>query len=220
VAILIALPTVVVEAAGSSWLPGVRWRMIYQFTIPLAYLAIAAGIVTLISRPLKSWLWAASVGALAGFAFLFSLATNQLGVTITRSERALRGAVASYIGDNLRAGLKPPFAFLVLDGPGFLWFSSDLLSDLYARTWFKGDDVSFRVIRAKAQVDIPSSQIITLAPDVVENARLWNVPMGYNHIYFLKADETDVRRVNVIRESDVKDYQIIWKRKQPIYTPE
>ena len=155
VAALIALPTVVVEATGSIWIPGSRWRMIYQFTTPLGYLAVAAGVTSLISRPLKPWLWPASVGAMSGLAFLFSLGVNETGVKITRAERALRDAIASYSADNLRAGLKPPFQFIVLTETEFFWYSSDPLSDLYARTWFKRDDISFRSFAQRKRSTFP-----------------------------------------------------------------
>ena len=219
VAALIALPTVAVEATGSAWPPGTRWLMIYHFTIPLAYLAIVASIAILISKPLKPLVWAGSVGALAGLALLFSLGTNDLGIRITRNERALRDGIASYAADNFRAGLTPPFHFIVLMSPDFFWYSSDVLSDLYARTWFKRDDISFRIVRPKGEIDVPASQLITLAPREARNAKLWNIPMGYDHVYFLKVDGTGLRRLQTVQQSDLKDYQIVWDREHPIGPP-
>ena len=189
VAALIAVPTVLIETSGSAWIPGSRWRMIYHFTIPLTYLTIAAAIALLIS----SRLWAVAVGVLAGLALLFSLDVNAKGIKISHIERDLRDALASYAADNLRAGRKPPFDFIVLISPKFFWYSSDVLSELYARTWFKADDISFRIVRAKGEIDVPALQLISLNPNEAGNAKLWNIPMGYDHVYFLEVDATGIK---------------------------
>ena len=199
VAALIALPTVVVESAGSQWLPGIRWRIIYQFTTPTIYLTIAAAAVVLLRKPLRSWLWATSVGVMALFATVFSLGVNQTGVSITRAERVLRNAIASYAADDLREGRWPPFLFVVLTDPTFFWYSTDPLSDLYARTWFRDGNISFRIVRPRDQVAVPVEQLITLEANKVDNAKLWNVPMSYDHLYFLVADGTGVRKLPIVQ---------------------
>ena len=153
---------------------------------------------------------------LAGLALLFSLDVNAKGIKITHNERALRDALASYAADNLRAGRKPPFHFIVLISPKFFWYSSDVLSELYARTWFKGDDISFRIVRAKGEIDVPALQLISLNPNEAGNAKLWNIPMGYDHLYFLEVDATGIRRLETVQKSDLRDYQIIWNREDPI----
>ena len=218
IAFLVA-PTVAVETAGSYWMPGWRWRMIYQLTTPMLYLSIVALLVRMIpcAQVVKKVTWCSAISLGLGLAVFLSLGHNRVQVDTTRNERLVRDALIWAAAEDFAAGQKPPFQYLVKTEPGFWWPSSDLLSEVYARTWFQRNDVSFRILpRTPGAPEHQAFWPVKFLPDKVANARILGISVDYNHLGVLTVNRHGVQRLWQLKADDFKGLQVEWKREQPV----
>jgi hypothetical protein len=219
----LAVPTVAVETAGSFWFPGWRWRMVYQLTIPILYLGLVAALMCFIRVP--SWrrpLWSGAISIAIGLALFMSLGHNRVQVDTTRNEKFVRDALARAAAEDFAAGRKPPFQYLIKIDPKFWWYSSDLLSDVYAQSWFQRNDISFRIIpRSPAPEDHKALWSIKFQPDEegVGNARIPGVSVKYGHIGVLAISNGKVERLSEITAADFAGLQVEWNRNMPAALP-
>lgn len=221
----LAAPTVVVETVGAYWLPGWRWRMVYQLTTPIVYLGLSASVVRFTTGSVKARqvLWSGAVGIAAGFALFMSLGHNRVQVDTTRNEKLVRDAVAWAAAQDLAVGKTPPLQYLIKTDPQFWWPASDLLSDVYARTWFQRSDISFRIIPRYPGPEEHKAiwPIKFLAnEDGVANARIPGISVGYEQLGVLAVADDRVRRLFQVAAAEFAGFQIEWRRRGPIILSE
>jgi hypothetical protein len=225
VIVCLAIPTVVLEASSVYWLPGSRWQMIYQLTMPLFYLSGIAGLVLLMPVPsaTKARIWSVAASLVVGAGVLFSLGRSEAQVIVTRHEKLVRDALLRFSEENLISGRTLPFQFILKLERTFLWGSSDLLSPIYSRTWFGRDDISFRLMPDKRDVVAPAPDsfwIVRFGPDSegVGNAKLFGISVPYDHVDVIEQHGEHIDRVRVLEPSALKDFQVQWNRDKPVKT--
>jgi hypothetical protein len=141
---------------------------------------------------------------------------NRLQVDITRSEKQVRDAILEASVFSLAAGQRAPLRFLIKPTRGYLWYASDLLSPVYARTWFGRDDVSFRMVRYAA--DVPEDNWpIRLGDTEAANANLIeSVP--YTQLRVMEiTDNGGYQLLDNIDDKTFAGLQVQWVRETPIY---
>jgi hypothetical protein len=216
---LLSVPTILVETGGGAWTPGSRWRMIYQLTTPAFYLSVVALLVGAFAPRYRRGIWAAAVAGFCGCAVVSSLMANTLQVRITASEKRVKIALEDVLAQKLFAGSAPPFYFLLVGRPGFFWYSSDLLSDVYAKTWFPGANVTFRFV-PKYPIESPLADQWPIRfgsdADGVGNAILWGRSVPYAQTDVLDLSPTTIRRRTHLGKSDISGYQAIWARGEDV----
>ena len=105
------LPVVAIEAIGHG-IPGEGWRKVYQFTIPLLYLSIAAALLQGLSFKGAALSWRVTAGLLTAAAAVVTLGTNHIQVELTRNEKLLRSELIRLAEENRKEGIPPPYRFL------------------------------------------------------------------------------------------------------------
>jgi hypothetical protein len=221
----LAIPTVAVETAGSFWMPGWRWRMIYQLTTPILYLGLVAALICFIVRATSSrrLLWSAVVSISIGLALFMTLGHNRAQVDTTRNEKFVRDALTRAAAEDFGAGRRPPFQYLIKTDPAFWWYSSDLLSDVYAQGWFQRNDISFRIIpRTPGPAEHQALWSVKFLPDEagVANARIPGILVKYGHISVLAIGNGRAERLSKISAADFAGLQVEWNRSGPVALPE
>jgi hypothetical protein len=203
------VPTVLVEASGYG-IPGQGWRKAYQLTTPLLYLGVAAAVLGLLparaARP--SWRVAAAVAAALATAVTLGLNRNQ--VEVTKNEKLLRSALVGMARENLADKRSPPFHFLVRRDPDFLWYSSDVLSPVYGRTWKLPAATSFRFLPDAATTEPQLS--LRFTEGGVENAALDGTTVADEHVYLISASARGIRRLCRLGPEDVRSPVAQWQR--------
>jgi hypothetical protein len=220
---LLALPTVLVETSGSHWLPGWRWRMIYHVTTPIFYLSLVMVVALLVTRnaSLRRWIWASAVAIVIGFGVLSTLILNRMQVDVTRHEKMLNEALFDMAARHLWSGGRLPLQFLVKRDREFSWYSSDLLSHIYAETWYRRKDISFRFVPTSA-LGTPSFEKywpVRFGSDSegVGNAKIWGITMPYDNVMVVEADGGGIRRVSTLNAADMSGFNTEWNRVTPIH---
>ena len=204
------LPVVAVDATGHG-IPGVGWRKVYQFTIPFLYLSIAAALFMALPTKAARLSWRVAAASLAALAAAVTLGINRIQVDVTHNEKLLRTALIRLAQENFNEGIAPPYQFLVRREPDFLWYSSDVLSPTYARTWNFPLATSFRFLPSPDVSDPRLSMRFT--EDGVENADLDEATtIGNSHVFPVSASKEGVRRLCSIGPEDVKSPVVGWRR--------
>jgi hypothetical protein len=206
------LPVVAIEAIGHG-IPGEGWRKVYQFTIPLLYLSIAAALLQGLSFKVAALSWRVTAGLLTAAAAVVTLGTNHIQVEVTRNEKLLRSELIRLAEENRKEGIPPPYQFLVRREPNFLWYSYDLLSPIYARTWMFPLPTSFRFMPG-AQVSDPQL-FLRYTEDGVQNAALDGRVISNGHIFLVSAAKEGVRRLCSVGPEDVRSLAVEWRRPTP-----
>ena len=206
------LPVVAIEAIGHG-IPGEGWRKVYQFTIPLLYLSIAATLLQGLSFKAAAVSWRVTAGLLTAAAAVVTLGTNHIQVEITRNEKLLRSELIRLAEENRKEGIPPPYQFLVRREPNFLWYSYDLLSPIYARTWMFPLPTFFRFMPG-AQVSDPQL-FLRYTEDGVQNAALDGRVISNDHIFLVSAAKDGVRRLCSVGPGDVSSPAVEWRRTTP-----
>ncbi|MGO9421335.1 hypothetical protein [Roseiarcus sp.] len=221
----VAAPTVALESGSDTWTPGTRWPMIYQLTIPVLLLAVAAALLRAAAPPLRARLWRGAVALAIAIGALFSLGHNRVQVEITANEKFIRDNMRRLVAEDFAVGLNPPTQILLkLDSPNRLrWRSSDILSPTIARVWLQRDDVSFRLV---PWLGPPNSYWaswwpIRFGPDAegVGNAKVGGGVVPYRELRILSVSGRSARRLTLADREDFAGYDVQWSRDGPIALP-
>jgi len=215
----IGTPIVALESTSSVWLPGFRSRMIYQVSAPLlAVLLIGAVCLLMRHRGFERWSRVvASVGFLTALALVVpaSVEYNRQLVEKTALQREFAQAFVRLANerDDIRS-----FLVRYAGGAASIW-GSDALSDTYAKTLTRRDDVSMRLIPDYSRTDESSWWRIVLRPDdkgVRNYAPASSGTLSYRSVLFV---DWDGRRLSVPSTVD-RDWfdglQVDWERAHPI----
>jgi hypothetical protein len=203
------LPVLAVEATGYG-IPGEQWRKFYQFTIPFLYLSMIAVLFAILPVKAARLSWRISSASLAAIATAVTLGINRVQVEVTHNERLLRSALINLAQENLNEGHLPPYQFLVRRDPGFLWYSSDLLSPTYARTWALPPSTSFRFMPSASTSDPRLS--LRYTEEGVENAALDGRIISNAHVFSVSATKEGVRRLCRVAPENVQAPVVEWRR--------
>jgi hypothetical protein len=212
----LAIPTLFVETAGTQWPPGSRWRMIYQFTTPIFYVTLIGMLAWCLPAKAAALVWRNSLAACFSLAVLASLAHNERQVELTTSERNLRRAI---IQDAASQPHRYPLTYLVLLQDDSRWFSMDVLSGVYARTWFSFGNVNFRLIPALGRYGgLQQGPKVRFMEDEqgVANATLGGETIPYDRIRLVRAEGLHHAVINHLAASDLAGFRADWERKQPL----
>ena len=221
----VAAPTVALESCSDTWTPGTRWPMIYQLTIPVLMLTVAAAILRVAAPPLRARLWSGAVALAIAIGAVFSLGHNRVQVEITANEKFIRDSMRRLVAEDLAAGLSPPTQILLkLDLPNRLrWRSSDILSPTIARVWLHRDDISFRLV---PWLGAPNSYWaswwqIQFGPDAegVGNAKVGGGVVPYRELRILSINGRSARRLALADREDFAGFHVQWNREGPIALP-
>jgi hypothetical protein len=212
----LAAPTLFVETAGTQWPPGSRWRMIYQFTTPLFYLTALGMMVWYLPAGIARWAWRSALAACFSLAVLASLAHNERQVVLTTSERNLRYAI---IQDAVSRPSPDPLTYLVLLGDDARWFSLDVLTPVYARTWFPSGNLNFRLIPSLGRyAGLQHGARVTFMEDGkgVANATIDGETIPYERIRLVRAEGLNYAVINRLAAGDLAGLRAEWQRTAPL----
>jgi hypothetical protein len=205
----LVLPIVLVEASGYG-IPGEGWRKAYQFTTPLLYLGIAAALTGLLPASAARLSWRVAAAVAAVLATAVTLGLNRIQVEVTKNEKLLRSALIRMAQENLADKRSPPFRFLVRRDSDFLWYSSDVLSPVYGRTWKLPAATSFRFLPG-AETTEPQLAL-RFTEGGVENAALDGTTVADEHVYPISASARGIRRLCRLGPDDVRSPVVQWQR--------
>ena len=206
---LLMLPVLAVEASGYG-IPGEQWRKVYQFTIPFFYLSFAGVVLTWLPPKVARIAWCAATASLAAVAAAVTLGLNHIQVEVTHNEKLLRSGLIRLAQENFNAGHPPPYQFLVQRGADFLWYSSDLLSPTYARTWDFPLAASFRFLPTADTSDPRLS--LRFTEEGVENSALDGRSIRDAHIVLVSATKKGIYRLCSIGPESLQAPVIEWRR--------
>ncbi len=209
VVVCLMLPVAAVEATGYGII-GEAWRKVYQFTTPFIYLLIVAAILSSLPAATSRILWPAAVAVLAAIGAAVSLGINHIQVNVTQNERALRDALGEFAKENAAYGYPPPYHFLIKREPDFIWYSSDVLSPTYGRTWSFPPLIYFRFFPREDTGD--ARQFLRFTERGVENGALDGGAVSYRNLYMLLADGAGIRRLCRVGPDDVASPFLEWRR--------
>jgi len=211
----LTLPTLLVETVGAQWPPGSRWRMIYQFTTPVFYLAILGLAAAVLPAAIARQIWRCGVAACFALAAIASLAHNERQVSLTASERNLRRVI---IGDAAgQAGLSAGLHYLVLLDDGTRWFSQDVLSPVYAKTWFPGLAINFRLVPSTGVYSgLQQGPSVSFNEDGVAHASLDGSTVPYAQVRIIRARGGQFVVVNRLQQADIEGFKAKWQRAEPV----
>jgi hypothetical protein len=214
----LTVPTLLVETVGTQWLPGTRWRMIYQFTTPVFYLSIVGIAAFSLPAAMARPVWRCGVAACFALAAVASQTHNERQVALSASERGVRRAIiADAVG---QAPRNPELHYLVLlDDGGPRWFAHDVLSPVYARTWFPGLAVSFRLVPSTGlYAGLQQAPAVGFMDDAtgVANATNDGRTIPYAQIRIVRSQGNGFAVVNRLQQSDLVGLRAEWHRTAPI----
>ncbi len=235
VAVCIAVPTVMVEASSDVWTPGLRWRMLHPFWIPLVVSTLLAAVAlagsALFARrndhsamALGAMAWGCLVAAGIACAFLIDVGHNQIQVASTRREMAVRQAIADIVkaqGDGAQDGITH---FLIRRRPGVGWTSSDALSQTYISTWFPDRKLTLRVIpdQPPPDPDWKGWWTVSFGDDGagVQNLAVDGSQAPYATVAVLDLDAADhVTLLSNATKADFDGLAVAWNREGPLPSP-
>ena len=104
----------------------------------------------------------------------------------------------------------PPYQFLIRRGPDVYWYSSDVLSPTYAKTWKFPWATSFRFLPDRDMTDPRFA--LKFTEDGVENAAFDGKMTGNSHIYVVATNDEGVRRLCSLGPQEVKSPVVEWER--------
>ncbi len=210
----LAVPTLAVETVGTQWPPGSRWRMIYQFSSPVFYIALLGIAATLLPERIGRWFWAIGAAACFALAALGSLAHNERQVLLTHNERGLRDAI---LRDVARLGdTRGRLHYLFFLDEGTRWFASDRLSEAYAKSWFQHADIAFRLVPSPLYEALQPVPPVVFADAGVENATPDGGLLPYSRLRIVIARGGVFTVADHLEESDLKGFRAIWRRERPL----
>lgn len=213
----LTLPTLLVETVGTQWTAGSRWRMIYQFTTPVLYLAALGVAVRCVPTAAANWLWRGGVATCFALAVLGSLAHNERQVSLTTSERNLRRAIVHDAAGQAKDATK--LHYLVLLDDGGRWFSLDILSPVYARTWFPDGTIDFRLVPSTGiYAGLQQGPSVSFMEDGngVANATLDGRTIPYDQIRLVRSRGLEFTVVNRLQQGDLEGFRAEWHRSGPL----
>ncbi len=210
-----AVPTLAVETFGTQWPPGSRWRMIYQFSSPVFYIAFLGIAAAVLPERIGRWFWAIGAAACFALAALGSLAHNERQVLLTHNERGLRDAIlrdAALLADQGRRGLH----YLFLLDEETRWFASDRLSEAYAKSWFQDAGITFRLVPAPLYEALQPAPPVVFDDVGVQNATPDGGVLPYSRLRIVIARRGIFTVAEQIEESNLKSFRAIWRRDRPL----
>lgn len=211
----LAVPTLAIETFGSQWPPGSRWRMLYQFSSPVFYIAFLGIAATLLPERIGRWFWAVGGAACFALAALGSLAHNERQMLLAHNERGLRDAIlgdAALRADPATGGLH----YLFFLDEGTRWFASDRLSPAYAKSWFPHADITFRLVPAPLYEALQPAPPVVFDDAGVENATPEGGLLPYSRLRIVVARQGIFTIVDQLQESDLTGFRAIWRRSRPL----
>ena len=109
-----------------------------------------------------------------------------------------------FSAENFLSGRALPFHFLVKIHPGF-WYSSDLLSSVYAESWFPNHAISFRIIPDYPIAAIEQQWRIGFGADAegVKNAKILGIFMPYENVDIVQLKENRLERIPELSAADL-----------------
>jgi hypothetical protein len=218
VALLLALPTMLIEATSPVWTVGTRWRMLDQAIKPMLWLSLLAlALAALPWRAARQLCLATTTGFLAAALLTLSLGHNRIQNHHSAEERALQQGVTAVVSRT-----SDPVAVIVLLEPGVREAISDTLSPAVARVWFPGRTVGLRILQPEVPGSNPLTapgRLVELLPHKAVNTEVAGGDASYQHLHILRFDGRSVTRPAQIDASDVVGYPITWKRDGPLVPP-
>ncbi len=187
--------------------------MIYQFTTPVLFVAalfVAGAFLPVAARKI---LLSAGLGLVSALSAVASLAHNERQMLLTRNEKALRQAIASDVAKDPRSD-GGPLHYLVFLDEGTRWFASDVLSPVYARTWFKGQPISYRLVPSPVYEPLqPAAPVVFLDDGQgVENAAPGGGRVGYAQVRVVMGSRGTFTIRRELAERDTLGFRVQWRR--------
>jgi hypothetical protein len=220
VAVCLVIPTLLVEASSSVWVPGTRWRMVHQFWVPLYLTAVLATAYLAIShlsrhRLAEGRLWAGLVGIAAAGIIAINFGHNKEQVAATISEKNLKNALAEIVEREPNIG-----HFIVKLDPGAYWISKDTMSPVYIKTFFPKKDVTLRIIPSEPPLDPAWAPWWNIGfqddDEGIANAMIGGGSVPYAETRVLAFDGAKVRSLQGAAANEFAGLAVAWKRDQPL----
>jgi hypothetical protein len=214
------LPTILVEASSMASSLGTRWRMVHQFWVPLyvsVVLAVAYLVIAWLSarRLANGRLWAGLVGLAAAGLLAIDFGHNKVQMMATATEKNLRNELAQLLEQE--PSIKH---FIVKMEPGASWISPDVMSPIYAKTFFPRQEITMRVIPA---VEAPDPGWATWwkiqfnrNDEGIGNALVGGGNVPYDRARVLAFDGTKVRSLQGATADQFAGLAVVWERDQPL----
>jgi hypothetical protein len=220
VLLAVAAPIVALESMSDTWLPGYRSRMVYEVTSPLLCIMVAglvSSVVARFSRPASAFVLATILAVAASLVVVAAFDYNRQLVVKTEDQRRLARQLPAVLD---AYPSKRVLLVRFATDPRKVW-SSDSLTETYARTILRRQDVSMRFLQ-HAPVGDPQWAWwwrVRLGDDAtgVGNARVGVVqPEPYANVLFLDYDGARLTVPGRIDESWFAGQQADWQRAAPI----
>ncbi len=209
----LAVPTVMVETLGAQWAPGSRWRMIYQFFTPVLFVSVLLLVVSRLPQFLGRPAWVGGLALLFAAIALGSLVHNERQVLLARNEQALRRAILEDAAQQ-RTGGDRTIHYLVLLDEGTRWFASDRLSPVYAKSWFRNQAITFRLVPSPLYAPLQPDPAIVFLDDREGVAHVvpGGAPVSYAQVRVVAGNRGTFSVKQEVTERDLAGFRAEWRR--------
>ena len=212
VAVSLVLPTILLEASSTTWVPGTRWPMVTQFWTPILFILLVGLLCEVLrAEGAKRVCLLVAVSIFVALSGILTAGMNRLQVAVTHGDQAFFGELREIVKGDVEGGQLFPRHYLIRTH-GARNLPSDFVARSYADTVLRGyPTVTYRFNPIGG---IPTP--ITLKDDEALQLSPYYPQVSYDHVAILAWDGKHLRHMHNVSESDLSPDGLVWARSSPL----